>query len=118
PGIFPHEPAERTRDGFDNLLVAHKPGKSQWFFAETGTADEFLPELSALGLEQDPVHRHTDVLAHTIAVVERTEPDRILRLAALFHDVGKPKTRAFGHEGVTFHQHGVGGARMAEERMR
>ena len=51
-------------------------------------------------LEQDPIHRHKDVLAHTIAVVEqRPRRDRIVRLAALFHDVGKPKTRSFGRAG-------------------
>ncbi|MBV8161105.1 MAG: HDIG domain-containing protein, partial [Acidimicrobiia bacterium] len=64
-------------------------------------------------------HRHKDVLAHTIAVVERTDGgDRLLRLAALFHDVGKPKTRSFGPEGVSFHHHEVVGARMTDERMR
>jgi poly(A) polymerase len=85
---------------------------------QTGLAGEFLPELPALGLEQDPVHRHKDVLAHTIAVVEKTDPgDRLLRLAALFHDVGKPKTRAIGPGGVSFHHHEVVGARMTRERM-
>ena len=59
------------------------------------------------------------MLAHTIAVVERTDhTDRLLRLAALFHDVGKPKTRSIGPEGVSFHHHEVVGARMTEERMR
>jgi len=110
--------AERIGDELDKLLVVERPAKGLWFLVETGLADEFLPELPALGLEQDPVHRHKDVLAHTIAVVERTEPDRILRLAALFHDIGKPKTRSFGPEGVSFHHHEVVGARMTEERMR
>jgi poly(A) polymerase len=59
------------------------------------------------------------VLAHTIAVVENTSPDRLLRLAALFHDVGKPKTRSFGPGGaVSFHHHEVVGARMTRDRMR
>jgi poly(A) polymerase len=85
----------------------------------TGLAEEFLPELPALALEQDPIHRHKDVLAHTIAVVEKTSPNRLLRLAALFHDVGKPKTRSFGARGaVTFHHHEVVGARMTRDRMR
>ena len=44
-------------------------------------------------LEQDPIHHHKDVLAHTIAVVAKTSPELVLRLAALMHDVGKPKTR-------------------------
>ncbi|HEX9890846.1 MAG TPA: HDIG domain-containing protein, partial [Actinomycetota bacterium] len=85
---------------------------------ETGLADVFLPELPALKLEQDPVHRHKDVFKHTLAVVERCRPDLPLRLAALLHDVGKPKTRAITPEGVQFHHHEVVGARMAEERLR
>ncbi|MGI9120962.1 MAG: HD domain-containing protein, partial [Acidimicrobiales bacterium] len=81
-------------------------------------AEEFLPELPGLALEQDPVHHHKDVLAHTIAVVAKTRPERIVRLAALFHDVGKPKTRSFGPRGkVSFHHHEVVGARMTRERM-
>src|SRR5581483_11222087 len=62
-------------------------------------AEEFLPELPALRLEQDPIHKHKDVLHHTYAVVERCEPDLVLRLAALFH------------------HHEVVGARMARERL-
>jgi poly(A) polymerase len=109
--------AERVRSELDKLLTADDPARGLWFIVETRLAEEFLPELLALGLEQDPIHRHKDVLAHTIAVVERTPPDRILRLAALLHDVGKPKTRSFGPNGVTFHHHEVVGARMARERM-
>jgi poly(A) polymerase len=88
-----------------------------WFVVRTGLAELFLPELPALALEQDPIQRHKDVLAHTIAVVAKTRPDRILRLAALFHDVGKPRTRAYGPSGVSFHHHDVVGARMARARM-
>ncbi len=64
------------------------------------------------------MHRHKDVLQHTLAVVERCEPDLVLRLAALLHDVGKPRTREITPEGVQFHHHDVVGARMAEERLR
>jgi poly(A) polymerase len=109
--------AERIRGELDRLLIADDPARGLWFLVETRLADEFLPELLALGLEQDPIHRHKDVLAHTIAVVERTPSDRILRLAALLHDIGKPKTRSFGPHGVTFHHHELVGARMARERM-
>jgi poly(A) polymerase len=110
--------AERIRMELDKLLVVERPGDGLWFLVNTGLAEEFLPELPALALQQDPVHRHKDVLAHTIAVVEKTQPDKILRLAALLHDIGKPKTRSFGKGGVSFHHHEVVGARMAEERMR
>ena len=110
---------ERIRDELDKLMVVEAPGEGLWFLVRTGLAEEFLPELPALGLEQDPIHRHKDVLAHTIAVVENTRPVRLLRLAALFHDVGKPKTRSFGPHGtVTFHHHEVVGARMTRDRMR
>jgi poly(A) polymerase len=110
---------ERVRDELDKLMLVEKPGEGLWFLVQTGLAEEFLPELPALALEQDPIHRHKDVLAHTIAVVDNTSPDRLLRLAALFHDVGKPKTRSFGPRGiVTFHHHEVVGARMTRDRMK
>jgi poly(A) polymerase len=110
---------ERIRDELDKLMVVERPADGLWFLVRTGLAEEFLPELPALALEQDPVHRHKDVLAHTIAVVDKTSPDRILRLAALFHDVGKPKTRSYGPKGaVMFHHHEVVGARMTRDRMR
>lgn len=110
---------ERIRDELDKLVVVDQPGDGLWFCVETGLAEEFLPELPALAVEQDPVHRHKDVLGHTIAVVENCRPDRILRLAALFHDVGKPKTRSFGPGGtVSFHHHEVVGARLTRDRMR
>ena len=110
--------AERIRDELDKLLVLPEPSTGLWFLVRTGLAGQFLPELPALALEQDPVHRHKDVLAHTLAVVEKTSPKRVLRLAALLHDVGKPKTRSIGPSGVSFHHHDVVGARMARERMK
>ena len=120
--------AERIHDELDKLLTVPWPGAGLWFCVDTGLAEEFLPELPAMRLEQDPIHRHKDVLAHTIAVVENVRPDarpdftfekfRHTRLAALFHDVGKPKTRSFrGGKGVAFHHHEVVGARMTRERM-
>ena len=70
-----------------------------------------------LAMEQDPIHRHKDVLAHTIAVVAKTEPEITVRLAALFHDIGKPDTRSFDHGGVTFRHHEEVGARMTKRRL-
>ncbi|MCB0958521.1 MAG: CCA tRNA nucleotidyltransferase [Acidimicrobiales bacterium] len=109
--------AERIRDELDKLLVVEDPSAGLWFVVDTGLAEQFLPELPAMRLEQDPIHHHKDVLAHTIAVVAKTQPERLVRLAALLHDVGKPKTRSFGDNGVTFHHHEVVGARMARDRM-
>jgi poly(A) polymerase len=110
--------AERIGEELNKLLVAARPARGLELLVETGLSDEFLPELSALRLEQDPVHQHKDVLTHTYAVVERCEAILTLRLAALLHDVGKPKTREITPEGVQFHHHEVVGARMAESRLR
>jgi len=110
--------AERIRDELSKLLLVEDPSPGLWFLVDTRLSDEFLPELRALRLEQDPIHRHKDVLAHTIAVVAKTSPRLKLRLAALLHDIGKPKTRSIGPKGVTFHHHEVVGARMARDRLR
>ena len=109
--------AERIADELSKLLVAPSVAEGLGLIVETGLAERFLPELPALQLEQDPVHRHKDVLHHTYAVVERTEPRLRLRLAALLHDIGKPATREIGPGGVSFHHHEVVGARMARERL-
>ncbi len=115
--------AERIRDELDKLITVEHPSAGMWLLVDTQLCDEFLPELSAMRLEQDPIHRHKDVLAHTIAVVGNVTRERagnsfrIVRLAALFHDVGKPKTRSFAGGMVSFHHHEVVGARMTRERM-
>jgi poly(A) polymerase len=108
---------ERVRDELSKLLVVEDPSGGLWFLASTGLADHFLPELNQMELEQDPIHHHKDVLAHTIAVVAKTSPDLVLRLAALMHDVGKPKTRSFERGRATFHHHEVVGARMTRDRL-
>jgi poly(A) polymerase len=115
---------ERIRDELDKLIVVPRPAAGLWFLVDTGLAEHFLPELPALRLEHDPIHRHKDVLSHTIAVVENVDPAmadfdfRLTRLAALFHDIGKPRTRGFQPgKGTTFHHHDVVGARMTRKRM-
>jgi poly(A) polymerase len=111
--------AERIRDELSRLVVGAAPGRALELADETGITDLFLPELGALKLEQDPVHKHKDVFHHTLAVVERTRPELELRLAALLHDIGKPKTRRIDEEeGVSFHHHEVVGAKMARHRLR
>ncbi len=122
--------AERIRDELDKLIVVDHPSAGLWFYVDTGLAEHFLPELPALRLEHDPIHRHKDVLSHTIAVVENVRPPavdarcapgydfRITRLAALFHDVGKPRTRGYHPgKGTTFHHHDAVGAKMTRKRM-
>lgn len=109
---------ERIRDELNKLMVAPAPGPALLDMVEHRLTESFLPELPALAMEQDPAHHHKDVLAHTAAVVDKTSPDLALRLAALFHDVGKPETREFGPGGVSFHHHEVVGARLTRRRMK
>ena len=122
--------AERIRDEFDKLITVDHPAAGLWFLYDTGLSDQFLPEMSAMRLEHVPIHRHKDVLTHTIAVVENVRPPaeqpagrppfdfRLVRLAALFHDVGKPRTRGYLEgKGTTFHHHDAVGARMTKKRM-
>ena len=116
---------ERISAELDKLITVDHPAAGLFFLVDTGLADEFLPELSNMRLEQDPIHRHKDVLTHTIAVVENVTRDfpgewdfRRTRLAALMHDVGKPKTRGYVKgKGVTFYHHEVVGARMTRNRL-
>ena len=109
--------AERIRNEIDLLLLTEQPSVGLDFIVRTGLADHFFPELPKLQLEQDPIHHHKDVLKHTWAVVDKTSPNLVLRLAALYHDIGKPNTRDITSEGVTFRFHEVVGAKMTRKRM-
>ena len=110
--------AERIRDELTKLLCGQSPGAALLAADSTGIVELFLPELSALKLEQDPVHKHKDVFLHTLAVLEQAPRKEELRLAALLHDIGKPRTRRIEPSGVSFHHHEVVGARMAADRLK
>ncbi|MEV0962961.1 CCA tRNA nucleotidyltransferase [Streptomyces sp. NPDC049910] len=116
--------AERVRDEFNKLILAPNPRKGLALLVDTGLAGRFLPELPALRLESDEHHRHKDVYEHSLIVLEQAialeedGPDLVLRLAALLHDIGKPRTRRFEPDGrVSFHHHEVVGAKMTKKRL-
>ncbi|MFJ8310209.1 MULTISPECIES: CCA tRNA nucleotidyltransferase [unclassified Streptomyces] len=116
--------AERVRDELNKLLLSAHPKKGLRLLVDTGLADHVLPELPALRLESDEHHRHKDVYEHSLIVLdqaidlEQDGPDLVLRLAALLHDIGKPRTRRFESDGrVSFHHHEVVGAKMTKKRM-
>ncbi len=110
--------AERIRDELSRLMVTQAPSEALGSIVSSGLSAHFVPELDRLAMEQDPYHRHKDVLAHTLAVVDKTSPELVVRLAALLHDIGKPDTREFGPGGARFHHHEVVGARMTRARLR
>lgn len=123
--------AERVRDELVKLLCAPDPEAGLRLLVETGLADHVLPELSALRDTQDEHARHKDVYEHSLTVLNQairleqeraaedtTEPDVVLRLAALLHDIGKPATRRFERGSVTFHHHDVVGAKLARKRLK
>ncbi|MFD8255667.1 CCA tRNA nucleotidyltransferase [Streptomyces werraensis] len=116
--------AERIRDELNKLILSPHPRKGLTLLVDTGIASYVLPELPALHLERDEHHRHKDVYEHTLIVLEQAMaleedgPDLTLRLAALLHDIGKPRTRRFEKDGrVSFHHHEVVGAKMTKKRM-
>lgn len=120
--------AERVRDELNKLLVSQHPVEGLRLLVDTGLAERMLPELPALKLERDEHHRHKDVYEHSLTVLEQAialedrldqAPDLTIRLAALLHDIGKPKTRRFQEGGiVSFHHHDVVGAKLVRKRMR
>jgi poly(A) polymerase len=105
---------ERVNEELRKMLVSERPKLALELLDQGGLVEVLLPELFAChGVHQGGWHTH-DVFGHTLLVVEHTPPDLVLRLAALFHDVGKPVTAtpdgAFtGHDRV--------GAEMAREAM-
>ncbi|WP_042366709.1 CCA tRNA nucleotidyltransferase [Streptacidiphilus neutrinimicus] len=122
--------AERIQGELNKILLSPRPRKGLTLLVDTGLADRVLPELPALRLERDEHHRHKDVYEHTLTVLEQAialegtgegdgKPDLTLRLAALLHDIGKPRTRRFEPGGgVSFHHHELVGAKMTKKRLR
>ncbi|MBN9746072.1 CCA tRNA nucleotidyltransferase [Amycolatopsis sp. A1MSW2902] len=122
--------AERVQTELSKLMLAPDPRPGLELLVDTGLADRVLPELPGMRLAIDEHHQHKDVYQHSLTVLAQaieleksheptSEPDLVLRLAALLHDIGKPATREFTQGGgVSFHHHEVVGARMARKRLR
>jgi poly(A) polymerase len=126
----PKVSAERISAELSKLLLSPLPGGPRRGIAllvDTGVADQVLPEVPKLRLQPDEHFRHKDVYLHSLTVLDQAieledryglGPDLVLRLAALLHDIGKPKTRTRLPGGkVAFHHHDVKGAKMARARL-
>src|SRR5699024_1451293 len=122
--------AERVQTELSKLLTGRAPRTGIELLVQTGVADQVLPEVPGMRLAIDEHHQHKDVYQHSLTVLDQAielerrydpdaEPDLVLRLAALLHDIGKPRTRKFEPGGgVSFHHHEVVGAKMARKRLR
>jgi len=118
--------AERVRDELTKILMSPNPRTGITILVDTGLAEISIPEIPKLRLEVDEHHHHKDVYEHSITVLEQAimqegrlgGPNLVIRLAALLHDIGKPKTRSFIEGGgVSFHHHEVVGARLVKKRL-
>ncbi len=122
--------AERISAELTKLIRAPGPDgpvRGIAVLVDTGVADQVLPEVPALRLEVDEHFRHKDVYQHSLTVLARAitietsyglDRDLVVRLAALLHDIGKPRTRRILPDGrVAFHHHEVVGAAMARQRL-
>jgi tRNA nucleotidyltransferase (CCA-adding enzyme) len=109
--------AERIRDELRKLLLAPCPSQGIEIMRQTGLLAEVLPELlPAVGCAQNRFHKH-DVYSHILATVDAAIPDFIVRMAALLHDLGKPRTQAPREDSpgeFTFYRHEQAGTEMAE----
>jgi poly(A) polymerase len=119
--------AERITDELSKLMLTAAPEAGVDLLVRTGVTQIVLPELPALRMEVDEHHRHKDVYTHSLIVLRQAidleqryalEPDLVLRLAAILHDIGKPATRSLLPGGkVAFHHHEVVGAKLARKRL-
>ena len=107
---------ERIRDELVKILVSPKPVWGVNMLYSTGLINNIIPELRQLtGLEQGRYH-NKDAYEHTMDVLERVPAKMELRMAALLHDIGKPKTReSHEHNEYSFYDHQIVGEQMAEE---
>ena len=99
-------PAELIRKEFDKIILSKKPSRYLKLLNRLNLLHHVSPELAVcVGVKQDSKYHKYDVFTHCIYTCDNTEPDLVLRLAGLFHDVGKPETRKVIGERVTFHKH-------------
>ena len=108
--------AERVRDEWVKAMKAKRPSRAFDLMRTTGILGITCPEmLEGVGMEQNKWHGF-DVWRHGMECLDGCVGDPILRIAALLHDVGKPRTRAFSDKTKdwTFYEHERIGAEMAD----
>ena len=108
---------ERVRDELSKMLLGKKPSLGLRVFVESGLSNYVIPEINELKMEKDPDHHHKDIYEHTLVVTDTVSPDLPLRLAALFHDIAKPRTKGIDGDKVHFRHHEIVGGKMTKKIM-
>jgi poly(A) polymerase len=109
--------AERVRDELSKMLLGKKPSLGIRVFVESGLSNYVMPEINELKMEKDPDHHHKDIYEHTLIVTDTVSPELSLRLAALFHDIAKPRTKGIDGDKVHFRHHEIVGGKMTKKIM-
>ena len=90
--------SERIREEFEKILVSENVARGIRTLVRLGLMPYVVPEfMETVSVQQEAEFHHKDVFEHTLIVVESVEPDPILRKAAFFHDIGKPRTLVYEH---------------------
>ena len=108
---------ERIRDELSKMLLGKKPSLGLRVFVESGLSNYVIPEINELKMEKDPDHQHKDIYEHTLVVTDTVSPDLPLRLAALFHDIAKPRTKGVDGDKIHFRHHEIVGGKMTKKIM-
>lgn len=111
---------ERIRDEFTRIMLSPEPEGGIEVMQKTGLLACVLPELEeGIGIIQRGPHRH-DVFTHNVLSLKwasQESSDLVVRLAALCHDIGKPRVRQEQEGKITFYDHPAAGARMTQEAL-
>lgn len=108
---------ERIAEELNKLLLkARRPSVGFRLMQDCGMLAVLFPELAeGIGVTQPGGFHAFEVFEHSIRTVDEAAPRLVLRLAALFHDIAKPRTKVLVKDGATFYNHEKQGARMTEE---
>lgn len=90
---------ERVQEELNKMLLTDKPSRALLLLRDSGLLNYILPELSSLeGTEEEGANDSKNVWSHTLQVVDNSPKNLVVRLAALFHDMGKPATKSRTYE--------------------
>lgn len=106
---------EAIQRELNKILLSRKPSRYLKLMRKLGVLKQVLPELyDCVGVSQDHKYHKYDVFTHCILTCDNTEPDLVLRLAGLLHDIGKVATRKRIGDRVTFHKHEMVSVKLAK----